>query len=219
MATPTSPDVFRRLMVHYESCFARYGDCARGVDWPDTESAHTRYRVMTEVMQAPDAELLDFGCGAAHLLDYLHASGRNDVRYRGVDLSPVFIDHCRAKYPGVSFDCIDALAGGTTLPEADYIVLNGLFTERCGIPVEEMFAAMSDLLEVVFARARIGIAFNVMSKYVDWERDDLFHLPYDDLARFVVARLSRHHVIRADYGLYEYTAYVYKQPRAGGARE
>ena len=30
-----------------------------------------------------------------------------------------------------------------------------------------------------------GIAFNVMTKHVDWERDDLFHLPFDQLAEWL----------------------------------
>ena len=62
----------------------------------------------------------------------------------------------------------------------------------------------------VFEKARVGIAFNVMSKHVDWERDDLFHLPFDVLAGFLRRELSRHYVFRANYGLYEYTTYVYR---------
>jgi hypothetical protein len=54
------------------------------------------------------------------------------------------------------------------------------------------------------------MAFNVMSKHVDWERDDLFHLPFDELGRWLVSSISRNFVIRADYGLYEYTTYVYR---------
>ena len=62
----------------------------------------------------------------------------------------------------------------------------------------------------MYPLARRGIAFNVMSKHVDWERDDLFHLPFDVLAAFLRAEISRHYQFRADYGLYEYTAYVYR---------
>ena len=58
-----------------------------------------------------------------------------------------------------------------------------------------------------------GIAFNVMSKDVDWERDDLFHLPLSDLSAFLTKEISRDFVIRNDYGLYEYTTYVYKKQR------
>jgi hypothetical protein len=76
---------------------------------------------------------------------------------------------------------------------------------------------MKDFFEkaigLLFTKARKGLAFNVMSKHVDWERTDLFHLPYDELAAFLKSKVSRHFVFRADYGLYEYTAYVYQQPR------
>ena len=60
-------------------------------------------------------------------------------------------------------------------------------------------------------RVVVGVAFNVMSKLVDWERDDLFHWGFDEMAAAVGGRLSRHIRIRADYGLYEYTVYVYRQ--------
>jgi len=63
----------------------------------------------------------------------------------------------------------------------------------------------------VFSHAAIGIAFNVMSKHVDWERDDLFHLPFDTLAEFLEEHLTRNYVFRNDYGLYEYTTYAYQQ--------
>jgi hypothetical protein len=65
------------------------------------------------------------------------------------------------------------------------------------------------------------LAFNVMSKQVDWERDDLFHLPLDRLLTFLSREVSRHVVIRHDYGLYEYTAYVYQSstdPGQSGAK-
>jgi hypothetical protein len=34
----------------------------------------------------------------------------------------------------------------------------------------------------------------------------------DDLLTFLSQEVSRHVVIRHDYGLYEYTAYVYRDP-------
>jgi hypothetical protein len=64
----------------------------------------------------------------------------------------------------------------------------------------------------VFAKARAGIAFNVMTAQADWERNDLFHLPLDRLSDFLTRELSRHFVIRNDYGLYEYTTYLYHEP-------
>ena len=73
-----------------------------------------------------------------------------------------------------------------------------------------MLAYFERTLSAVFAKAKVGLAFNVMSKHVDWERDDLFHLPFDTLVRFLTASLTRNFVIRNDYGLYEYTTYLYR---------
>jgi hypothetical protein len=93
------------------------------------------------------------------------------------------------------------------------VVLNGVFTEKRALTFQEMWTHTQQLLDRVFQAARIGIAFNVMSKHVDWERDDLFHLPFDVLAEFLRRKLSRHFRFRADYGLYEFTTYVYREPR------
>jgi hypothetical protein len=72
-----------------------------------------------------------------------------------------------------------------------------------------MLTYFKQLVKRVFAQAEIGIAFNVMSKHVDWERDDLFYLPFDQLAAFLRSEISRNFIFRNDYGLYEYTTYVY----------
>jgi hypothetical protein len=66
------------------------------------------------------------------------------------------------------------------------------------------------MLTKVFAKANKGIAFNVMSKAVQWERDDLFHVPADRLIGFLTEKLTRNFIIRNDYGLYEFTTYIYK---------
>jgi hypothetical protein len=90
--------------------------------------------------------------------------------------------------------------------------MNGIFTYKGDLAWADMFEYMKKLLRHVFEHARVGIAFNVASKQVDWEREDLFHMPMDVLADFVCAQLSRHFTVRADYGLYEYTMYLYRMP-------
>jgi SAM-dependent methyltransferase len=208
---------YQSLIEHYEGCLERHGDSHLGVDWPNPRDAETRYRVMLDVMgddaQAPDVSLLDFGCGAAHLWQYMAEQGRAKVRYVGLDASPKFVELSRSKFPQLEFHCIDALGDSAPLPEADYIVMNGVLTEKRGLSFDAMWDYAQRLLERVYPAARSGLAFNVMSKHVDWERDDLFHLPFDTLAAFLRQRLSRHVRLRADYGLYEYTAYVYREPR------
>jgi len=110
----------------------------------------------------------------------------------------------------VKYYCLDILENHAMVPDFDYIVLNGVLTEKVGLSFEEMLSYSMRLLELLFRKANIGIAFNVMSAHVDWKRDDLFHLPFDTLTHFLSQRGYRNFIIRNDYGLYEYTTYLYK---------
>jgi hypothetical protein len=73
-AMPQIDRRYRDIVAHYEDCLARYGDNRLGVDWPRREDAELRYAVMLDLIH-PDAptptRLLDFGCGAGHLLEFI----------------------------------------------------------------------------------------------------------------------------------------------------
>lgn len=207
----------RTIISHYEACLARHGDSHLGVDWPNKQDAVKRYAVMLDMIEIHRAEatLLDFGCGASHLYDFLQQSGRSGITYHGLDASPAFYELSRNKYPENTYYCLDVIADPEKLAEFDYVIMNGVFTEKCDLEFHEMLAYFQQVLRTVFSKVRCGLAFNVMSSAVDWERDDLFHLPLDTLAAFLTKEISRHFVIRNDYGLYEYTVYVYKEPLYG----
>jgi SAM-dependent methyltransferase len=202
------------IVSHYESCLEQHGDTHLGVDWPKPEDVETRYRVMLEVIRpehrGAGVRLLDFGCGTSHMYEHIVRRGIEGVEYAGLDLSEKFVRVSRDKFPSNAYYCADILDEGVSLPRFDYVVLNGVFTEKRELSFGEMFGYFGRVLKKVFPLAEAGIAFNVMSKHVDWERDDLFHLPFDLLAEYLTKELSRNFVFRNDYGLYEYTTYVYK---------
>jgi SAM-dependent methyltransferase len=200
------------IVSHYEYCLDRHGDSHLGVDWPKAEDVQKRYRVMLDVIRPASGRvsLLDFGCGAAHLNEYIREQRLDHIDYAGLDLSEKFVRLSQSKFPESRFFCLDLLDENASLPDFDYIVLNGVFTEKRELSFDEMLAYFKQLIARVFAHASIGIAFNVMSKHVEWERNDLFHLPFDTLAEFLTKDLTRNFVFRNNYGLYEYTTYVYR---------
>ena len=170
---------------------------------------------MLDVIREPGraVDLLDFGCGLAGLLDVLVAEGPGTVTYAGLDVSDWFIAACRMRHPGVPFYLMDVLSDDmSTLPDFDYVVMNGIFTYRGTRSESEMVTYLQTLIALMFAKARIGLAFNVMSKHVDWERDELFHMPMDPLLTFLARTVTRHMVVRHDYGWFEYTVYLYREP-------
>ncbi len=203
---------YHRIVKHYEDCLARHGSGAEAVDWRSDESASIRYDVMLALVRDPGlpVTLLDFGCGLGGLKEHIDRRGLGAISYAGLDLSPQFADATRARHPGVPVYCCDVLDDTCDLPQFDYIVMNGIFTRRHDLSLAEMRAYFERLAKRVFAHAREGLAFNVMSSCVDWESDALFHACHGDLSRFVCTELSRHFVLRNDYGLYETTCYVYR---------
>lgn len=204
------------IVEHYENCYMKYGDNHMGVDWPKEEDTEKRYKVMLELISFDShhqkkecPSILDFGCGLGHMYDYA-AKQKMNIKYAGLDLSEVFVNRCKEKYPECEFTVADILKG-EVIPQYDYIILNGVLTEKRELSYEEMLNYFQTLIKEVYKYCNYGIAFNVMSKDVDWEREDLFHLPLDVLSAFLTKEITRDFIVRYDYGLYEYTVYLYKR--------
>jgi SAM-dependent methyltransferase len=206
------------IIAAYNADLEKYGDSFRGVGWTSQEHTDRRYRVMLDLIR-PDAvlpvTLLDFGCGLSHFYEFIEANGIEGIDYSGLDLSERMVETSRRKHPLLTYYLLDVLADHEAVqavPEFDYVVMNGVFTIRPGQTYDQMLEYFKRVLRAVYPKTRVGLAVNFMSKQVDWEREDLFHLPMDTLASFLARQISRHFVIRHDYGLYEYTAYVYREP-------
>lgn len=201
-----------------EEDLAKYGDSFRGAGYTKSaEEAADRYALMLEIVREHDepVTLLDFGCGLAHLLDFLERQPQyRHVRYTGLDLSAKYLQAARARHSDVDLLERDVLESDEGLGEFDYVIMNGVFNFRGTLSEPSMLAYWKSLTSIMFRHCRRGLAFNVMSRVVDWQRDDLFHLSFDTMAQHVGEALSRHFVVRHDYAAYEYTTYVYRSPSA-----
>lgn len=207
---------YNKIIAHYERCLDKHGDNHLGVDWPKLEDVDTRYKIMLDIIKLNEesdrkVSLLDFGCGTGHLLDFVRRNNKKNIIYSGLDISQKFIDVAKKKYPDNSFYCIDILDSKDSIGNFDYVVMNGVFTEKRELSYDEMWNYFTKMITVIYEKCNNGFAFNVMSKNVDWEREDLYHVSHDILSSFLCANLTRNYIIRNDYGLYEYTVYVFKK--------
>src|SRR3954451_24640229 len=146
---------YKAIAAHYEACLERHGDNHLGVDWPDPTTVDKRHRVMLDVIRSPGGEnpvrLLDVGCGASHLHEYVLRSDIRGIEYAGLDISERFIELSRAKHPEVHYWCVDLLADDAReLPRFDYAVMSGIFTEKLELGFDEMFAFVRSLVGRVF---------------------------------------------------------------------
>jgi SAM-dependent methyltransferase len=205
------------LVSYYENCLAKHGDTHLGVDWHNQVEAQINYRVMLEVMHnhpIQNVTLLDFGCGVSHLYEAMLTYAMSDVQYYGLDISEKFLAYARNKFPNITYYCMDILndASYLSLPKFDYIVMNGVFTEKRNLSHDKMWCYFIEMLKRIFNKTVIGMSFNIMSAYVRKQRDVLFYISFDVLSNFITQELSRNFLIRHDYGCNTYTVYVYKNP-------
>ncbi len=204
---------YLEIAKHYEACLEKHGATARGMDWPNERDLKTRFKVMLGILETSEdvPTLLDLGCGAGLLFEYLKRHGYK-AAYTGMDISPKMIDAARNESPDGMWYIRDVLEFPLPSKSFDYVIMNGLLTEKVSLSQEEMIKFAQDIILSAYRTCNKGIAFNIMSKHVDWEKDNLFHWGFDEMADFLTKNVSRHFVIRADYNLYEYTCYVYREP-------
>lgn len=213
-ATEAARPDYHEIIDHYERCLVEHGPNHKGVDWPNAPDLAARFEVMLGVLRASPERpsVVDLGCGPGLLLDHLRATGRDDtLAYTGVDLSHPMIEAAARLWPEARFFRRDILEQPFAERSFDYVIMNGVLTEKQSLSEAAMTVYAERLIEAAFRSCRVGLAFNVMSAHVDWRRDDLFHWPFDTLCAFLKARVTRHIVLRADYGLYEYTVYAYRE--------
>jgi SAM-dependent methyltransferase len=210
---PGRPDDL--IAQRYDEVLRRHGDTALGAHWPNEADRRKRFDVMLDLLGTRRGEpgvVCDFGCGTGELLAHLRRLGLHHLDYVGADRSAVALGHARRKFPTARFVEIDVVAPDAPVGAlaCDWLLCNGVFTVKWELEEEQMWAFLQAALDRLWPVVRRGLAFNVMSKAVDWERDDLFHASMDRLARLLHGMAGRRVAFRADYGLYEYTAYVFR---------
>lgn len=206
------------LSEFYEQCYEKYGAVPQGVDWPNHHDLSKRFNIMLDVFahEAMNStiNLLDLGCGYGELVNYLATIHLNKkILYTGMDISKKFVEAARQQHPDHDFLEYDILKNPLPPESYDYVIMNGLLTEKRNLFWHEMVSFAQQMIQEAFKLCRKGIAFNVMSYHVDWCQPHLFYWSFDEMASFVFKHCTRHMVLRNDYGLYEYTVYAYKKPR------
>ena len=208
----------------YNERYEEHGDNCKALGWPSEADNRKRFEAMSlwliDWRRHPGrgVTLLDFGCGLGHFYEWLN-QGYIDPEYRkveytGLDINPAFVAACHGKYPNTTFYSLDILDNSDfgKLPRFDYVTANGVFTEKLDTPWNDHWSYFTAIIHRLWQKTKCGLAFNVMSPVVDEERDDLFHVPFDRMAKFIRWDLSsRHFTFRHDYGLWEYTTYVYRE--------
>ena len=194
---------------HYENVLEQYGDSPQGVNWADADSQRLRFQILSEIGNLNGKRIHDVGCGLAHLVEFLGEKGVN-CEYVGSDISPQMIKKAKQRLPKAQLYVADILEDMSDWMRADYLLASGVFHVKAASERGAWQQFVEAMLLRMFTLAKKGIAFNMLTTYVDYEDSNLFYLSLAETMDFCIRNLGRRIVIRHDYPLWEYTVYVYK---------
>ncbi|MBU0620450.1 MAG: class I SAM-dependent methyltransferase [Gammaproteobacteria bacterium] len=198
-----------KLRAHYKDLLLKYGDSAESAQYSSRESQERRFEILAQISDLNNTNILDFGCGSGHLATYLKSRNMK-FSYTGVDVVEEFFDVARAKNPGDRFGLLQEF----TQEKFDFVFVSGVFNnKRKG---NRRF--YQDSLRTLFGMCTKGIAFNMMSTYVDYRDSGLFYESPERAFRFVKQELTPFVCLRHDYEVkpgivpFEYAIYAYRVP-------
>jgi len=205
-------DLLTEVAEYYTTKLAKYGETPRGVDWNGEESQTLRFKQLSKIIDVTKQfSINDLGCGYGALYDYF-THKYEDFSYLGVDVSESMICAAEQRYQGKP----QARFTLSNEPDrvADYGIASGIFSVRMLRSDTEWKSYIEATLDVLDQSSRIGFSFNCLTSYSD--TDKMRHTLYyaDPCALFDLCkrRYSRNVALLHDYGLYEFTILVRKQP-------
>ena len=193
----------------YTSNMAEHGVSSRSVGWPDPVAQRLRFEKLADLLDGDEGgprTINDWGCGYGAMFAFLdQRPGFTLERYYGYDLSQEMLDAAQTHVPDARAEWIHS---SEISHEVDYSFVSGTFNVRMDSSDAAWTSYVESVLRELHARSRRGFAFNLLTSYVDWRKEDLFYADPAAFFGFCKRELSRYVTLVHDYPLYEWTILV-----------
>ena len=199
----------RDIEALYTGNLSQHGTAPAAVGWRDAASQRLRFerlaRVLDDHPAGEPATVADWGCGYGALLPFLDGrEGAEIAAYDGYDRSAEMLAAARV----AGDDRCRWVHGSELDRDVDYVFVSGTFNVSLGAPDDVWAEYVRTTLRALHARARRGLAFNLMTSWVDWRSDELYYADPAEWFTFCRGELSRAVSLQHDYPLYEWTMIV-----------
>lgn len=197
---------------HYQNLLKKFGDSYKSAQYSSKESQYRRFKFLTEIADIQNTVILDYGCGTGELLEYFNSQGICVQDYIGVDIVPEFLQIARSKFPTHKF-----IESPETINfKYDYAFVSGVFNNR--IKDNKLF--WQKTIAKLYDSCRFGVAFNLMSNYVDYFDSELFYESPEDVFRYIKSNISPYVCLRHDFETnpgtipFEFVVYIYRKSQS-----
>jgi SAM-dependent methyltransferase len=195
-------DSRQAIVDNYRRLLAVHGDGPAATQ-NSPEGQLFRFERIAQVADLRGRSVLDLGCGLGDLYPFLRQRF-GAVDYTGIDVVPEMVEKAAAAHPEARFLHRDVLVEGIE-GTYDYVLLCGVFNNDIAEPT----AFLKAMTEVAFEHCRSGIAFNFISRHVNFVAPHTAYHDPVDVFDFCLRSLSwkvslHHHYERCDVAVFVY---------------
>ena len=196
-----------RVSEHYRTLLKQHGDSAESAQYSSRESQECRFSQLIKIGQLEGSKILDFGCGTAHFATYLKSLNIN-VQYTGADTVEEFFSVAKKKHPQHRFGLYEEFSK----ERFDYVFISGVFNNKR----RDNRNFYQNWIRELFSLCDRGLAFNMMSTYVDYKDKNLFYEKPERAFSFVKSEITPFVTLRHDYEVkqdvipFEFVIFAYR---------
>lgn len=213
---PLLRSISERQRDLYQESLDKHGDSTRATHQNDPVTQHLRFERLVKEIEPflPGHSIHDVGCGFGELGEYL-TQREAGCKYSGIEIVSGMAEVGRARL-GVEIVVDDFIARDYER-SYDFVVASGVFNIPGKVEPDEWNLYNQTMTKKMFALATKGIAFNGLTTFSDFRRDDLHYWDPTQVLSFCHSELSRFCILDHAYPLYEWTLTVFHQDFVRGA--
>jgi SAM-dependent methyltransferase len=210
-------EAIEKIRDTYSNLVVEHGAHARAGGYQDEEKRNLRYdRLLRVLDDAPEQfTIAELGCGYGAFYTYLDERMPGRINhYDGYDVSAEMLRRARDHLGNRP---VTLMLENHVVREADYVFISGIFNVKMNAASSDWQRYIDDTLKLSFAKARLGLAFYLLSNSrVDFRNQEFYYCDAKDMMDFCNKNLSSFYIIDESYPLYEMTCCVF--PRNQGSR-
>lgn len=194
----------------YTGNLEKFGIDSKSVGWNSPESQELRFQKLCEVIYDPvntPFSVNELGCGYGELFKFFQARSYKVSEFNGYDISQKMLE---AANNYVKDEKAKWINGSKIHTKADYTITSGIFNVKFEEQKNNWENYIKDTLTNMFEFSDRGISFNLLTKYVDYEAENLYYADPAFFFDFCKRNLSPRVSLLHDYKLYEWTMIVKK---------
>lgn len=200
---------------HFQKLIKLYGKNHKALSSESLDHKRCRYEQISKIFEGDRGFTIhDIGSGFGDYLRYL-IDKNNEItfEYSGSDIVPEFIEECKNNFPKEYKFYLRDLSEKIYPEKYDYVVMSGVFHQMRNTKMKEWEEFAYNLIGNAFKMSKKGLAFNFVSPYVDFHKENIYYCDLTKLINMVTHKFTRFFEINHSYPLYEFTFFMYHESK------